>query len=89
MERREYVFCEFCQTEVESNEAWVLESQSICEKCWAEKFDEKKHGTQRNKEYKLTKSEFDKLAKKYAPKTKLDREDRYTGVLESKDIQKT
>ncbi len=40
MERREYVFCEFSQTEVLSNEAWELNSLSICEECWSKKFKE-------------------------------------------------
>ncbi len=43
MERREYVFCEYCQKEVLSNDAWELDSLPCCEKCWAKRFDPPQH----------------------------------------------
>jgi len=34
----DYVFCEFCSTEVEKNDSLVLDSQAICIKCWDKRF---------------------------------------------------
>ena len=56
----EYVFCEFCQSEVEHNDSLTLDFQVICLDCWDQKYPEKKiPNVKKGKEKGLQKNHTD------------------------------